>query len=147
MYCSLETSNNQHLCSLLEKHDLINIVKGPTCFRSSKGRCIDLILTNKRHSLMKAQSFETGFSDHHHLIYTILKTTYSKVPPKKLVYRNYKKWSEERFVLDLMRNLQSMPTVSYTNFETALENALEANAPKKTKFVRANNKPHVNKQF
>ena len=65
--------NNHHLCSLLEKHDLINIVKGPTCFKSSKGRCIDLILTNKRHSLMKTQSFETGFSDHHHLIYTILK--------------------------------------------------------------------------
>ena len=83
--------NNQHQCSLLEKHDLINIIKGPTCFKSSKGRCIDLILTNKRHSLMKTQSFETGFSDHHHLIYTILKTTYSKVPPKKLVYRNYKK--------------------------------------------------------
>ena len=24
--------NNQHLCSLLEKHDLINIIKGLTCF-------------------------------------------------------------------------------------------------------------------
>ena len=31
---------------------------------------------------MKTQSFETGFSDHHHLIYAILKTTYSRVPPK-----------------------------------------------------------------
>ena len=50
-------------------------------------------------------------------------------------------------MLDLMRNLQSMPTVSYTNFETAFENALEANAPKKTKFVRGNNKPHVNKEL
>ena len=50
-------------------------------------------------------------------------------------------------MLDLMRNLQSMPTVSYTNFETAFENALEANAPKKTKFVRENNTPHVNKEI
>ena len=48
-----------------------------------------------------------------------------------MVYRNYKIWSEEHFVLDLTRNLQSMPTVSYTNFETAFENALEANAPKR----------------
>ena len=79
---STPVPNNQHLCSLLEKNDLINIIKGPTCFKWSKGRCIDLILKNKRRSLMKTQSFETGFSDHHHLIYTILKTTYRKVPPK-----------------------------------------------------------------
>ena len=148
--------NNQHLRSLLEKDDLINIIKGATCFKSSRGRCIDLILTNKRHSLMKTQSFETRFSDHHHrpchhLIYTIfkkgLKTTYRKVPPIKLVYRNSKKWSEEHFMSDLMRNLQSMPTISYTNFETAFENALEANAPKKAKAIRGNNKPNVNREL
>ena len=40
-----------------------------------------------------------------------------------------------------------MQTVSYTNFETAFENALEANAPKKTKIIRGNNKPHVNKEL
>ena len=40
-----------------------------------------------------------------------------------------------------------MPTASYTNFGTAFENALEANAPKKTKFIRGNNKPHVNKEL
>ena len=40
-----------------------------------------------------------------------------------------------------------MPTVSYTNFETTFINALEANAPKKTKFIRGNNKPHVNKEL
>ena len=50
-------------------------------------------------------------------------------------------------MLDLMRNLQSMPTVSYTNFETAFENALEANAPKKTKVIRGNNKPRVNREL
>ena len=50
-------------------------------------------------------------------------------------------------MLGLMRNLQSMPTVSYANFETAFENALEANTPKKTKFVRGNNKPYMNKEL
>ncbi len=82
--------NNQHLCSLSDKHDLKDIIKGPTCFKSPKGRCFDFSLTNKRHSLMKTQSFETGFNDHHHLIYTTLKITYDKVPPKKLIYRDYK---------------------------------------------------------
>ena len=50
-------------------------------------------------------------------------------------------------MLDLMRNLQSMPTVSYTSFETAFENTLEANAPKKTYFIKGNNKRHVNKEL
>ena len=128
--------NKRHQCSLSKKHDLKNIITGPTCFKSSKGRCIDFILKNKRHSLMKTQLLETGFSDHHYLIYTFRKTTYRKVPPKEFVYRNYKKWYEERFAFNLKRHFQSMPTVSYTNFETAFENALEANAAKRTKFFK-----------
>ena len=40
-----------------------------------------------------------------------------------------------------------MPTVSYTNFETAFENALEANARKETYFIKGNNKTHVNKEL
>ena len=47
-------------------------------------------------------------------------------------------------MLDFEQNLQSIPVVSYINFERAFENALEASAPKKTKFLRGNNKPHVN---
>ena len=50
-----------------------------------EGSCVVLILTNKRHSFMKPQTFETGFSDHHHLVYKILKLTFSKVPPKKSI--------------------------------------------------------------
>ena len=78
------------LSSLIQDHDLYNMIKHPTCFKSSKGRCIDLIFTNRKHSFMHSKSIETGFSDHHHMIYTILKTTFIKLPPKKVTYRDYK---------------------------------------------------------
>ena len=88
--------NDKNLSPLLEEHNLYNLIKGPTCFKAHQGRCIDLLLTNKKHSVMMIQSFETGLSDHHHLIYTILKSTYNKAPPTKLLYHDYKNWSEER---------------------------------------------------
>ena len=34
---------------------------------------------------MKINSFETGFSGHHHMINTILKTKFEKFEPKKLI--------------------------------------------------------------
>ena len=36
-----------------EAKKLFGLFKGPTCFKASKGRCIDLVLTNKKHSFMK----------------------------------------------------------------------------------------------
>ena len=67
--------NDSNMITLTRDH---NLYKGKTCFKSQHGRCIDLILTNKKHSFMKSESFETGFSDHHHLIYTILKSVQRK---------------------------------------------------------------------
>ena len=83
--------------SLVQDHSLYNVSKHPTCFKSAKGRCIDLMFRNWRHSFMHSKSFETGFSDHHHMIYTIPKTTYIKLPPKKFIHRHYKNWSQKLF--------------------------------------------------
>ena len=64
----------------LEPHDkrlgyflnnLVNLVKTNTCFKGS-GPCIDLILTNRKYSYKNPTSYETGLSDHHHMILTIL---------------------------------------------------------------------------
>ena len=81
------------------------MIKTPTCFKSSSGRCIDLFLTNRKHSFQNSQSFETGFSDHHHLIYTGLKTAFVKVPPKVVKYRNYKNFSNQDFRAGLANGL------------------------------------------
>ena len=86
-------ANDNALVPLFEANKLYSFVKGPTCFKSERGRCIDLMLTNRKHSFMGSQSFETGFSDHHHLICTVLKSTFVKLPPKIVKYREYKSQS------------------------------------------------------
>ena len=48
---------------LIQERELYNLIKSPTCFKSTRGRCIDLLLTNSKYSFEKSHSFETGFSD------------------------------------------------------------------------------------
>ena len=139
--------NDSNMVTLAHDHNLYNLVKGNICFKSQHGRCIDLILTNKKHSFMKSQSFETGFSDHHRLIYKILKSTFTKVGPKKVVYREYKNFNEENFLTDLNVNLKWCHPTEYQAFEDTFVQTLDKHAPKKQKVLRANNKPYVNKDL
>ena len=139
--------NDKKLSPLIENYNLYNLIKNPTCFKSSKGRCIDLVLTNRKHSFMHSKTFETGFSDHHHMIFTILKSTFDKVAPKKITYRDYKAWSLEKFKQELTMNLVITHPTEYTQFENIFMQTFEENAPEKTKIIRANHKPHVNKEL
>ncbi len=38
-------------------------------------------MTNSKNSLFCNNTFETGFSDFHHMMYTTLKTTFKRLPP------------------------------------------------------------------
>ena len=76
-----------HLEHFLHSNGLNNLIKG----NKGKGSLIDLILINRKFSFKNTQSFETGLSDHHHMVYTMLKTTFQKSEPKQLVCRDSKK--------------------------------------------------------
>ena len=52
---------------------LSNLIKDPTCFKSADRSMIDLLLTMNKYLFQKTNSFETGISDHHHLIAKFLK--------------------------------------------------------------------------
>ena len=69
---------NKVMKSFLQEHTFYNMMKQNTCFKGDGGSCIDLLITNSKFSFMKTNSFETGLSDHHHMIYTILKTKFKK---------------------------------------------------------------------
>ena len=71
---AMETFLNQHKCK--------NIIKSKTCYKSQEGSCIDLIITG-RHSLYQfSDAFQKGISDHHLMVYTMLKSAYTKLEPK-----------------------------------------------------------------
>ena len=142
-----DTVAGAEISSLIANQGLHSFISGPTCFKSSDGRCIDLILSNRKYSLQKSQSFETGLSDFHHLIYTMLKSTFTQLPPKKIEYRSMKGFSLEAFHDDLIRSVScSVPG----NFSSLYENIIQVvdkHAPLKTRVVRGNHKPHFDKRL
>ena len=46
-----EEPTDKKISGFLTENDLYNHIRENTCFKSEKGKCIDLILSNKRSSL------------------------------------------------------------------------------------------------
>ena len=133
------------LTSFMQSFNLFNLIKTNTCFKG-KGSCIDLILTNRKYCFKHSSTFETGLSDHHHLVYSMLKTCFKREESKIFIYRDYKNFNDTDFRMDLENKLEECPK-HYENFEKTFVNVLDAHAPRKTKVLRGNQKPHVDKNL
>ena len=139
-------AENKVMKDFLQEHTFYNMMKQNTCFKGDRGSCIDLLITNSKFSFMKTNSFETGLSDHHHhMIYTILNTKFEKFEPKKLIYHNFKQFDSEQNKLDICNSMSAVRT--HAAFENNFVSILEKHAPKKTKILRGNQKPHFNKNL
>ena len=93
-------TKNKVIKDFLEEHMVYNMMKQNSCFKGDGGSCIDLLIANSKFSFMKTNSFETGMSDHYHMIHTFLKTKFEKFEPKKLIYSNFKQLESEQFKLE-----------------------------------------------
>ena len=131
-------------------YNLSSLIKEKTCFKSVENpTCTDLILTNRHQSFQNSSVIETGLSDFHKLTITVLKTTLRKKPPKIISYRNYKKFSQLKFRNDLELFLSGIDLymISNDDFVTAFMCILNAHAPVKQKYIRANENPFVSKEL
>ena len=59
----------------MDSQNFVSLIKNKTSFKGT-GSCIDLMLTNRKYSFKNTSSYETGLSDHHHLIYSVMETTF-----------------------------------------------------------------------
>ena len=134
-----------HPVMFMNKENFINLVKGNTFFKG-KGSCIDLILTNRRHSFKHTSLTETSLSDHHHLISSMMKVTFENKGSIVLVYRDYKNSTFNSFKSELLSKFHHN-NVTFTSFENNFVNVLNQQAPKKSKVFRGNQKPHLNKSL
>ena len=75
-------------------------------------------------------SYETGISDHHHLIFSIMKTTFASEEPKKFLYRDYKTFAHGSFKNDSMSKTIE-ENVDYSNLKKEFIDTLNKHAPKK----------------
>ena len=142
---AVETDQQVH--NFMNGYALKNLIKEPTCFKSENPRCIDLILTNRYSSFQNTTTVETGLSDFHKMVLTVLKTTYQKAGPTVVNYRDYKNFSEQTFKQDLREELEIIKSsdLSYDSFQNCFEKVLDKHAPMKKKYARANDGPFMNR--
>ena len=142
-------TDSSNFRTFYESHELYNLVKSKTCFKSNNGTCIDLILTNQKYSFKNTCTIETGVSDFHRMIYTQLKLMYQKLPLKTIEFRDYRHFKQDEFEQDLMQALCNNPQVnfSYDQFAKTFQNTLDRHAPLKKKVIRGNQKPFMNRQL
>ena len=107
---------------------------------------IDLILTNNSNSFQKLGTTETGLSDFHKLI-----STFSRLSPKAIYYRNYKNVDESKFSEDLIYtdfSLQSDdPNENYSFLTRGFSKNVGKHAPLRKKFIRDKHAPFMNKEL
>ena len=95
-----EVENNflKEFCDLYGTKSLIKI---PTCYKNSANTtCIDLMVTNSDGSNQSCQNsctIETGLSDFHEVIVTILKIYFQKREAKVINYIGYRNLANEEF--------------------------------------------------
>ena len=74
-------------------YSLTNLIEEPTCFKNSQNpTTIDMILINKPQCFQDSLCIETGISDHHKKVTTVLKVYFKKENHIKIKYRNYIKF-------------------------------------------------------
>ena len=89
-----------------DSYDFKNLIKDATCYKNPENpSCIDLIVTNNPNSFQNSEIIETGLSDFHKMALTVMKTTSEKLKPNIIHYRNYRKFSNDKFRENLISRL------------------------------------------
>ena len=76
-------THDHFLMDFCDVHNLKNLIKVPTCFKNpERPTSSDAMLTNSYRSFQNSYAIETGLSDLHEMIATILKIYFHKKEPK-----------------------------------------------------------------
>ena len=78
-----------------------NLVKDYTYFTKTHKSSIELILTNKEHLFQLTKTTKRAVSDVHILASTFMKAQTTRLPPKKVMYRDFKNFNQKAFIEDL----------------------------------------------
>ena len=125
-------------------------MKEPTCYKNPENpSCIDLFLTNCPRSFHNTCLYETGLSDFHKLVVTIMRPSFEPLPPKIIKYKNYKNSGEDKFRCLFKKRLNDFNTddITVDIFKMKFLNVLNKSAPLKKKYLRANHSRFVNKEL
>ena len=136
------------MCDFSELNGLHSLISDPTCFKNvNNPTSIDLILTNRFKNFCNSTTIETGLSDFHKMTVTVLKTFFRKKEPVTIKYRCYKRFVDTLFKCDLTQKLANFDkkVMNYNDFHGIFMEVLNIHAPMKSKTIRGNNAPFMNK--
>ena len=90
-----------------------------------------------------------GISDSYKMLATIMKGHYKKQKPKTIQYKTYKHFHEQSFNFELNHySTHQLLKIDINNaefFKRIFLKVLDKHAPKKQKYIRANNYYHITK--
>ena len=72
--------NDNHFSELIDTFNLKNL-KLQTCFKTTRGTLLDVLLTNNP-NFLKKRVCETGLSDCHKMVFTFFRSTFIRLPKK-----------------------------------------------------------------
>ena len=139
-------TENIHFNDLLQIYDLTALIKEPTCYQSQNQNCIDNFLNNRKALFKHCHTFETGLLAHQKLISTIIKSGIFKGPPKRNIYRSYKKFDYECLSNALREESETLEGDTYGEFEKKTI-FLNTQAPIKSKMIRFSNNVFMTKEL
>ena len=114
-------------------------MKKSTCYQPQNPNCIDYLLTNQK-TFKHCETFETGIWDHHKVISAIIKSGIFNEPPKRKIYRSYKRFDNKCFNNALREKLETLKG----EFEKK-RTVLNTCASIKTKMIIFNNNVFITK--
>ena len=86
------------------QYKLKSLNRDPTCYKNiGNPSRIDLLLTNSAKSFEITCTIETGLSDFHKLVVTVLNEKHERMPPKVIQHRDYKKFDYAIFNYNLRK--------------------------------------------
>ena len=138
---NIDTLNKQDtgynsLGSFSNVYGLSNLVTTKTCFTKNISSSIAVLLTSRPRCFKK--TFETGISDYHGLVISVMKSDLPRLKPKIIKYRSYKKFDGKNFLSD-----QDDPDQAYDNLVCTFKKLVDTHAPLKTKVLRGNSAPFM----
>ena len=85
-----------------------HLINELTCFCSQDSTYIDNILANRKNMFRTSKTLESGLSDDHKLVLTIMKSSSFRGPPRKKIYRSYKNFDLAYFNIALKATLDGI---------------------------------------
>ena len=122
----LEDASIKNLCLA---YSLISMIHKLACYKNLE----KLNKANCRRSFQKSYVIETSLSGFHKMVTTVMKTTFRKMEPKVVRYRDYNFFCNDSFRESLQnivsQNLKSNRDKHYRNFVIYCKNVLDEIAP------------------